>query len=364
MRRRLGAEAVADARLGQQAVVAVAREVARRDVLVERGRVQVGGHLQRHEAVEDRAARGDPADAHAAADRLRERVDVDHVARRLAAQRRRRVAVEGQPRVDAVLEHEERALARQLEQALAALAGEMAAGRVLARGLERDELDRVAREHALERLDVEAVGVGGDAEHARAGRLEGAEDPDVRRRLDADDVVLADDRARDEVDRLARAGGDQDLLAVDGEALLLAEQAELVAQLRHALDVRVRERVRPELGEGGGRRGGQLGYRQRLHRGQPDAEGDHVRPGDAAHRLLQDALASVHAGGRQRDRLPVVVQLVGGERRQRAHERALADRGREVAELAQAPVDAGGRERVHVGEPRELARRRQPLAQV
>ena len=238
----------------------------------------------------------------------------------------------------------------------------MAAGRVLARGLQRDELHRVAREHALERLDVEAVGVGGDADHARAGRLERAEDPDVRRRLDADDVVLAHDRARDEVDRLARAGRDQDLLAVDGEPLLLAEQAELVAQLRHALDVGVGERVRTELGERGGRRGGQLGRRQRLHRGQPDAERDHVRPRDAAHRLLQHALAPVHAGAAAA-RPPASRRRARRRRTAAASGRtSLADRGREVAELAQAPVDAGGRERVHVGETRELARRRQALA--
>ena len=215
------------------------REVARGEVLGQRRGVDVGVELELHEAAEDRAARRDPADAQPAADRLRERVDVDDVRRRLLAQARQRGAVVADRRVDAVLEDEEAARARELDEALAAPRREVGAGRVRARRLQRDELDLVAREDPLERVDVRALVVDRQRQHARAGRLQRAEDAGERRRLDDGDVAGVRSRAGDEVDRLARAGGDEDLVGGCRVARVAAELGEALAQRGEALDLEV-----------------------------------------------------------------------------------------------------------------------------
>src|SRR6185312_2577297 len=76
--------------------------------------------------------------------------------------------LEAQVGVDAVLGDEEVAGDRQLGEAVAALRREVAPGGVLAGGLEHAQLHLVAGEHALERVDVEAVLVHRDPDHARA----------------------------------------------------------------------------------------------------------------------------------------------------------------------------------------------------
>ena len=130
-------------------------QVAGGEVLGQRRRVDVGVDLQLHEPREDRAARRDPADPHPAADRLRQRVEVDDVRGRARAQPLRRGAVEAQLRVDAVVDDEEPTGPRELQQARAALRRQVGAGRVLAGLLQRDELDLVAGEDPLERVDVD-----------------------------------------------------------------------------------------------------------------------------------------------------------------------------------------------------------------
>ena len=119
------------------------------------------------EAVEHRPARGDPADPQAAADDLRERVHVQHVRRAPLRAARSSARPRSAGRVDAVLEDEEVALARQLDQLRPALGGQVDARRVLARGLHRDQLHLVAGEHLLERVHVQAVAVDGNADDAR-----------------------------------------------------------------------------------------------------------------------------------------------------------------------------------------------------
>ena len=89
----------------------------------------------------------------------------------------------------------------------------------------------MAGEHPLERVDVEAVLVHGDADHARAGALE----RDSSRRMSAtrrnDDVARLEQRARHEVDALAGARGDDDLVGLLGQAALARRAGELLAQL-------------------------------------------------------------------------------------------------------------------------------------
>jgi len=77
------------------------------------------------------------------------------VAGSVAPQARLLGAVEADRGVDAVLQHEERALPRERGQPLGALVGEVATGGVLSGGPQRDELDLVASEDALERVHVE-----------------------------------------------------------------------------------------------------------------------------------------------------------------------------------------------------------------
>ncbi len=96
--------------------VGAAREVAGERELVQGRRVDVVGALRGDDPVEHRAAGRDPAEPQAAPERLRERVDVDHVSRGLGAQRRSLLAGEAQVAVDAVLEQEEPVATGELQQ--------------------------------------------------------------------------------------------------------------------------------------------------------------------------------------------------------------------------------------------------------
>ena len=84
-------------------------------------------------------------------------------------------------------------------------------------------------ENLLERVEVEPVVAVADADHARARRAQRRQRAGERRRLDHDDVARVEQRARGEVDALARAGRDDDLVGVVGEAVLAAAQRELLA---------------------------------------------------------------------------------------------------------------------------------------
>ena len=131
-------------RLGELLHVTVAGQVVRGEQLRQRRRVDIRVDLELHEPVEDGPARRDPADAQPAADRLRERVDVDDVCGRFFAQPLERRALVADRRVDAVVEDEEAARAGELDESLATARREVGASRVRARRLQRDELDLVA----------------------------------------------------------------------------------------------------------------------------------------------------------------------------------------------------------------------------
>jgi hypothetical protein len=129
------------------------------------------------EALANRPTRRDPPDPHPAPCELRERVDVDHVAAALRAQRARVLAREAQVAVDAVLENEEAVLPGELEQAVAPLRREIAAGRVVTARLESDQPDLLPRQQLLERVDVETALIDRDGQHSGPGltqRLEHA----------------------------------------------------------------------------------------------------------------------------------------------------------------------------------------------
>jgi hypothetical protein len=144
------------------ALVFAGREEARDRELGQGGAVHVVGALLDEDPLLDGAARRHPADPQAAPDRLRERVDVDHVAVVLGAQSRRASVVEAEVAVDPVLDDEEAVAARELEQALAPALGEVEAGRVVAARLHRQEADLLAAEHRLQRIEVESLGIHRD----------------------------------------------------------------------------------------------------------------------------------------------------------------------------------------------------------
>ena len=156
---RVAADAVELARpLDVGRVLAVGEE-ARQGELGHRRAVHVVGALLDEDPLLDGPAGGHPADAQPAADRLRERVDVDDVALRVRPKRAGVVPLEAEVAVDAVLDDEEAVPASELQQAGAPGRREVHAGRVVAARLDRQEADLLAAEQRLEGVDVEALGV-------------------------------------------------------------------------------------------------------------------------------------------------------------------------------------------------------------
>ena len=127
---------------------------------------------------------------------------------RLGSQRRQRLALEAEVAVDPVLDDEEAVAPGELDEALAPLRREVAAGRVVEARLDGEHADLVAAQQLLERVDVEPVVVDRDRQDAGAGAADGVDHAEEARRLAGDDVAGAQDRAGDERERLAGAGGD------------------------------------------------------------------------------------------------------------------------------------------------------------
>jgi hypothetical protein len=124
----------------------------------------------------------------------------------------------------------------------------------------------VAGEHLLERVNVEAVGVAADADHARARRSEAREPAREGRCLDDGDVAGLEQRARDQVDRLLRAARDDELVSVGAPAFRAAADRELLAQLVQALRRQVAEHVAADVVDHPARDVGELLHRVDLRR--------------------------------------------------------------------------------------------------
>ena len=196
-------------------------EVGAHEQLRQRRGAEVRGALAEVELVEHGPRRGAPAQAQPGREDLRERAEVDH---ELAAvervQRRQRLALVAQHPVRVVLEHEQLAAARDLDQPAAALERHRHPRGVLERRHRVDELRRAARgvealELGLEQVDVHAVlvhadlhdvGLVGDEHRHRAG---------IRRALGDHDVARVDQRLADEVDHLLAAGGHEQVVGLD-----------------------------------------------------------------------------------------------------------------------------------------------------
>ena len=79
----------------------------------------------------------------------------------------------------------------------------------------------------------------GERQDAGAGRLNRRQRAGERRRLDDGHVAGAERRACDEVERLARARGDEDLVGAGRVARVATDLGEALAQLGQALDLEV-----------------------------------------------------------------------------------------------------------------------------
>jgi hypothetical protein len=215
---------------------------------------------------------------------------------------------------------------------------------------------------ALERGHVQTVRVHRNAEHAGARALEGDERADEGGRLDAAGVAGREHRARDEVERLARARGDDDLVRRAREALRRAEDRELAAQRGEALHVAVAERCAALLGEDAIGDRTQLVGGERGRVGEGGGERHDVALHRQAHHVLEHPLAPRGRVRRKRRDLPVGVRRALGDGRERPHEGAAAHGGGDVAAFCEPPVDPGRGQVVDPGLARELARGGQLLA--
>ncbi len=224
----------------------------------------------------------------------------------------------------------------------------------------------MAREDALERVDVGTLVVDGQRQDAGAGRLHRGEAAGERRRLDDRHVAGREDRSCDEIEGLARAGRDEDLVRAAGIAGVAAELGKALAQRRQAFDLEVaRDGARVLAGDVGGHVRELLGRAQVGVR-EARAQRDRVARVRRVERVAEHLVGVGQRARREHAELPVVVEHVaaagGRGRRLRdvaAHERPTPDRGADVAELGEPPVHAHGGEVVDVGVRRELAGRRQ-----
>jgi hypothetical protein len=260
------------------------------------------------------------------------------------AQGRDRLALKALVGVHAVLEHEEGALAGEVDDALAPLGRQRAPRRVLAGGLQGAELDLVAGQHLLERGRVEAVGGEGDADDARAGPAQRGDEAGEGGRLHDGDVAGREHGAADEVEGLARARGHEDLVGVRRPPLRATHMGKLLAQGGETLDGAVGERSGPLLAKGPRGDLRDLLPRVQARRGPARGERDQLAVGGVAEGVLHH-LARIGPGALgQGEELPVVPALLLERRRQAAHEGAAPDLGGHVAQLGQAAIGPRGRE--------------------
>jgi hypothetical protein len=166
-------------------------------------------------------------------------------------------------------------LGGDLGQAPPALVGQRAAGRVLERRHEVEELRRVAGDELGERLGVDAVVVAVHRHEPGAREREALQRGEVGRVLDQDAVAGVEQDAGDEPERLLGPGRHEDLARARGQSPQRQALRQQLAQQRVALGRRV---LQPAGGDGRRERrregaGDELG-REELRRRQPAREGD------------------------------------------------------------------------------------------
>ena len=180
---------------------------------------------------------------------------------------RQRLAAEPDLAVGVVLEDPEAVLGRELDQAAALLLREGAAGRVVEVGNDVYELRLVAvGECLLDPVDLDAVGLEGNADPVDAELLQHQQRAVVRRLLDDDLVARLEQGAEQHPTRFERAVGDHHPARVDA-AVAVADP--------------LAEPGMADSGSVGERAGGVLGQR-RLSRQLDEVDGQQVGAGSAA----------------------------------------------------------------------------------
>ncbi len=183
------------------------------------------------------------ADADARRDQLGERAHVQDTLRRERPERGLLGAAIAQQAVGRVLEHVDAVLLAQLDDppALGARAGRTR--RVLEVRDRVEELRARAADRGLERTDVGAVRLEGNADHGRAVATQHGDRPVVGRRLGEHDVAGLEQREAEELDDLQRTVGGEDLRRLD--ALPLAPATRAAARTRSRVRTAARRRPAP-----------------------------------------------------------------------------------------------------------------------
>jgi hypothetical protein len=279
------AAAAVDVAQREHVVVPVAlAEVLGHEQLRQRRGAQIALLLAEVHLLLHGAGRDGPADADPGGEDLRERAEVDDERAAVKRpQRRQRVALVAQEAVRVVLEHQQLALVRDLDEALAPRQRQRHAGRVLEVRDRVDELRAPALaveplEHLLERVDAHAVAVHLDLHDVGLVGGERRYRAGVCRRLGDDHVAWVDQRLADEVDHLLAAGRDQHVRGVDLGLLGGHHLRDALRNAAHALGRRVLQCPRAALrGDVAEDRGEALGG-ERARVGQPAGERNHLGP--------------------------------------------------------------------------------------
>ncbi len=137
--------------------------------------------------------------------------DEQHLAGERAHRGRRRHAVEVEIARVVVLDDRDAARVRPLHERFAPRARDRRRRRVVGVGHQVEALGARPRA-AIERLEIGAFVVGGNAHEARAGRGEEVDGPGVGRLVDEKGVARIEERAGDEVERLLAPRRDEDVL--------------------------------------------------------------------------------------------------------------------------------------------------------
>ena len=200
--------------------------------------------------------------------------------------------------------------------------------------------ERLGHETAVVHRDVTDVGLVRDERLQRA---------DVARRLAQDHVARVDEDAGDEVERLLRAGGDDDVVGVGADALQRHDLDDLLAQRRVALRAGVLQRLRAVLGD---QRRGLLADDVERERGQVrHAAGERDDLGPVRDREQRADLRGGHAVGACGVGLDVAVEAVAvhgleptvpscGPARVRHRSGARCEAGRAAADVLTMPYAA------------------------
>ena len=278
-------------------------EVLADEVLGQGRGAEVGGLLAEDDLLHHRRRRHRPAEPDAGGEDLREGADVDdEVAAVELVERRQRLAAEAQQAVGVVLDDEQLAPPRQLDQAPPPLERHRHPGGVLEARHRVDEfrpppLAVEPRQHRFQLVDPHPVLVAVDLDRLGLVAAEDRHRAGVGRRLADDDVAGIDQRLADQVDRLLAAGGDDHVVGVGQHPLGAHHLDDAVDRLGEALGRPVLERLGGRLlrdprhlrGEGLGREGRGVG--------QAAGQRDHLGPRRDRHQVAHRRGAH-HAGAR------------------------------------------------------------------